>query len=245
MDLKSAVDIILKDLKEARDLIGDLRNKPELPELQIELAKSKCRSAEELIRLIGEIISEARHDNNIDPGKEMSAMPTETDRQADLIDNDILDLEEELEEAEINETEIAEPASPEMEEEILYPEKEPEEKVEPAEIRKGDKIVADKFAHLASRINEKVGDSKKTGGKTRSLPVTDLNKAIGINDRFYFIRELFDGREDSFRETINKLNNAATREEASAILDDTVKEMADSEPAHQLLELVERKLSVK
>ena len=58
MDLKSVINIILRDLKEASDLIDDLKNKPDFPELQIELARSKCKSAEELIKLIGDIITE-------------------------------------------------------------------------------------------------------------------------------------------------------------------------------------------
>ena len=90
-----------------------------------------------------------------------------------------------------------------------------------------------------------MGDSKKAEGKTRTLPVTDLNRAIGINDRFYFLKELFNGKEEIYSQTINSLNNASSKEEATRILKEAVKEMADSEPALQLLELVERKLSVK
>jgi hypothetical protein len=90
-----------------------------------------------------------------------------------------------------------------------------------------------------------VGESKKSEGKPRSLPVTDLNRALGINDRFYFIRELFNGNEDSFRETIDRLNKAASKEEATSILSESVKAASDSGPALELLELVERKLAVK
>lgn len=245
MDLKSAINIILRDLKEAGDLIDDLRNRPEFPELQIELARSKCRSAEELLKIIGEIVTGAAHEENIAADKELFTESPETDVRTKLVDNDILDLEEDPGEIKINKVGNTEPSSVETPQEGIDLRDGQEEKVTHADAKKGNKIVADKFAHLASRINEKVGDSKKTAGMARSLPVTDLNRAIGINDRFYYIRELFNGREDSFRETINKLNNAATKEEATAILGETVKGMADSEPAHQLLELVERKLSVK
>src|SRR5512137_253303 len=52
MDLKKTIDYIIKDLREARDIIDDLKNYPEVPLIQIELAKSKCKSAEELISLL-------------------------------------------------------------------------------------------------------------------------------------------------------------------------------------------------
>ncbi len=111
--------------------------------------------------------------------------------------------------------------------------------------KKADKIIADRFAHLSNRMNEKVGDSKKGGGKIRSIPVTDLNRALGVNDRFYFIRELFNGNADMFRETIDKLNRASTVAEAHDILSRELEDRADTEAALQLFELVERKLSVE
>ncbi len=246
MDLKSAINIILRDLQEARDLIDDLRNKPDLPDLQIELAKSKCKSAEELIKLIGELISLPGDVENIEYEKEDNTVSSKKDEQSDdIVDNNILDLENEIESGRTNEVEETEAPATDIIQEHLPLSQENEDTIEHLKEKKSDKIVADRFTHLSNRINEKVGDSKKAEGKTRSLPVTDLNRAIGINDRFYFIRELFNGQEDSFRQTVNKLNNAGSKEEATAILSDAVKDMVDSEPALQLIELVERKLSVK
>ncbi|HCC71886.1 MAG TPA: hypothetical protein DEQ09_12160 [Bacteroidales bacterium] len=213
MDLKSAINIILRDLKEAEELIDELKYKPEHPVLQIELIKSKCKSAKDLIKIIGEIISESNIDNIVEEEKN-TTVKKEIDVQVSRPADDVLELEDDVAEDEIKK-------------------------------QKAEKIVADKFTHLSSRVNEKVGDSRKLEGKTLTLPVTDLSKAIGINDRFYFIRELFNGKEESFRQTITSLNNATSREEATDILNETLNEMADSEPAHQLLELVERKLSAR
>ena len=246
MDLKSAINIILRDLQEARDLIDDLRNKPDLPDLQIELAKSKCKSAEELIRLIGELISLPGAAEKIEFEKEEKAESAVKDEQPDnFVDNDILNLDEEPESGVTNEMEESEVPAPDIVHEHLPPSQDNDDTIEHSKEKKSEKIVADRFTHLANRINEKVGDSKKAEGKTRSLPVTDLNRAIGINDRFYYIRELFNGQEDAFRHTIDKLNSAGSKEEATTILSEAVKDLADSEPAHQLIELVERKLSVK
>jgi hypothetical protein len=52
MDFNTTIDIIIKDLREAREIIDDFKNYPGVPELQVELAKSKCKSAEEIIALL-------------------------------------------------------------------------------------------------------------------------------------------------------------------------------------------------
>ncbi len=234
MDLKTALNIILNDIKEAGELIDDLRNKPDFPELQIELARSKCKSAEDMIRLISNIIIEqktVRQDN-----LKVSDLTVDEPEKAD-ISIEIAENPADKESDTISSQKSAE----------LIREEISEEKKRPAyeEIKKSDKILADKFAHLSGRINEKVGDSKKTEGKTRTLPVTDLNKSIGVNDRFFFIRELFDGDEGRYRQTVQMLNEVTSKDEAADILKEAAPEQSGSEPALQLLELVERKLSAK
>ncbi len=55
MDLNATIDIIIKDLNEVRDIIDDLKKYPGVPALQIELAKSKCKSAAEVIALLKDL----------------------------------------------------------------------------------------------------------------------------------------------------------------------------------------------
>src|SRR5512136_2627765 len=52
MDLNATIDIIIKDLNDVRDIIDDLKIYPGVPELQVELAKAKCKSAAEVIALL-------------------------------------------------------------------------------------------------------------------------------------------------------------------------------------------------
>jgi hypothetical protein len=59
MDFNATIDLIIKDLNEASEIIDDLKKYPGVPALQVELAKSKCRSAGDVIALlksIGDII---------------------------------------------------------------------------------------------------------------------------------------------------------------------------------------------
>ncbi len=52
MDFDATIDIIIKDLREVGEIVEDLKKYPSVPILQIELAKSKCKSAVEIISLL-------------------------------------------------------------------------------------------------------------------------------------------------------------------------------------------------
>jgi hypothetical protein len=65
-------------------------------------------------------------------------------------------------------------------------------------------------------LNDKLKEEKRElGSKLKNSPVQDLRKAIGINDRFRFINELFRGDEPMYErsiKTINSLNNLSEAE---------------------------------
>jgi hypothetical protein len=52
MDFNATIDLIIKDLNAASEIIDDLKKYPGVPALQVELAKSKCRSAGDVIALL-------------------------------------------------------------------------------------------------------------------------------------------------------------------------------------------------
>jgi len=52
-----------------------------------------------------------------------------------------------------------------------------------------------------SNENTSVADTLEKGG------VSDLHAAIGINERFLFINELFDGDDEAYKSAINQLND--------------------------------------
>ena len=52
MDFSSNIDLIIRDLTEVCEIIDDLKNYPGVPAFQVEIAKSKCRGAAELIALL-------------------------------------------------------------------------------------------------------------------------------------------------------------------------------------------------
>ena len=63
-------------------------------------------------------------------------------------------------------------------------------------------ILADKFSHLSGTFNEQLGTMKGDDDiadilKTKHL--TSLLEAIGLNDKFLFIREIFNGNQNALQ----------------------------------------------
>jgi hypothetical protein len=87
-------------------------------------------------------------------------------------------------------------------------------------------------------------EDKSLGRKLQKKPITDLKAAIGINEKFQFINELFHGNMTEYNIAINQVNICANHQEAEAYLD-TLKELykwdAESEAVVTFSELVERR----
>lgn len=217
MDFNKTVDLIIKDLEEAREIIDDLKNYPGVPLIQVELAKSKCSNAAGIISLFKNL---------------QSSMQDETIKETPSGEH--VKKEAAVEKIEvINESPAAvstsEPSKP-----------------KPAGTNKKPEtgIVADTFINLPDSINEKLGslrEEEDIPDYLKSKPLANLSQAIGVNDRFLFIRELFDGNPDSYNLAIMKIDNAGTLADAKMLINNIAGEKKDTEAARQLLDLVKRK----
>ena len=191
MDFNATIDLIIKDLDEAREIIDDLKKYPGVPVLQIELAKSKCKSAGEVIALLKSL-----RDN----------MPV-------LITLPPVEKKEESKKAPKKASESA--------------------------------IIADKFSHLSNRFNEQLGSMKSDDDISdilKTKPLTNLSEAIGVNDKFHFIREIFEGNKDAYIQAISRLDHAESLKDARAVIMSYTGDSNENEAVKQLLNLVKRKL---
>lgn len=105
-------------------------------------------------------------------------------------------------------------------------------------------IVADKFHNKRFRHDDLANQNQKQdlSSKLQSKPITDINKAIGINDRFLFIRELFEGNKAHYHETIDILNNIDTLENALSFINDAFQWDMEAPTTEKFIELIRRKL---
>ncbi len=237
MDLNATIDIIIKDLNEVREIIDDLKRYKGVPAFQIELAKAKCKSVAEVIALLKEF-----HEN---PGDERDYEPKKDDllKEEQVIQVTNLKAGIQIEKIpEVKKTEVKH-----IQEITHLTEAKPElrtdqkplvrKTVEPA-------ILADQFSDRSERFNETLAGMKHDDDLSEILktqPLTNLSEAIGINDKFLFIREIFNGDTDSYHKAILRLDSAVNIDEARAVISGYAGDLDNNDAVKQLLDLLKRK----
>ncbi len=106
------------------------------------------------------------------------------------------------------------------------------------------KIIVDNLKKEQRTIGELLAEmhQKKDIATLQQLkPIKDLKKAISINDKIMFIKEIFNNNVDKYNETIEKLNNSNNLDEALEYLDKVVSINNENQVLQQLLELVYRR----
>ena len=84
------------------------------------------------------------------------------------------------------------------------------------------------------------------GGRTelrRGEPVADLRNAIGINDKFLLIRDLFGGDGEAYEEAIGRLNDCADFDDCMIYIAENYAWNPNSDGVKLLMELLERKFA--
>lgn len=115
------------------------------------------------------------------------------------------------------------------------PQSAPAQREEEAPQRLGD-VIAKNVTTLA----DKMAEEQPTAAYNR---ITDIRKAIGLNDKFLMIRDLFGGDANLYEDTINHLNEYDDLDECMIFIVENFRWNPDSEGAKLLVSLLERKLS--
>ncbi len=106
-------------------------------------------------------------------------------------------------------------------------------------VTEGPQTLGEKFSHGRS-VNDLLLEHGKTDYKFSNMPVASLQAAIGINDRFLFTRELFEGKSDAFAEAIRKIDSFETIHDAAVYLRENFK-WKKNETSLKFIDLVKRK----
>lgn len=120
-----------------------------------------------------------------------------------------------------------------------------EQKTQPVEEKIPEvTILAERFKGEKTFINERLAQQANMddlSSKLQSKPIDDIANAIGINDKYKLIRELFNGKPEIFNQTIEKLNTASNFNEAFNYISSNFEWEMEDEPVQFLLDLVRRK----
>lgn len=249
---------ILGILREIDDYTHRLNTSGNLPAIEKDLLLSKVRN---LYDLILKIEVEESEDETSPAQKKKQALPHDPEiinEEAYVQkDNDVSLSEKPPKQEREGENASDEPESPpEVEEEVAEKEdkinveedgKIPERGEEAIDKQQAShpEIIADKF-HGKKSMAENLAKGKSKNdisSRIHARPVRDIQSAIGVNDKFTFIRELFGGDRNLYHDTIQLLNNFDTFENAQDFLQSEFDWDMEDENVQKLINLLRRKYS--
>lgn len=248
MEKDALIRIIIQDIRELETLLNTFTGKSEIPKTFIQLSRNKVKGVldeidllEQLIEMpanvkipltdpkIGKIAEKAmenviKTENIIIPEKTNNTIPEEVEKKKD-------DFELEIEFEQKPEEKSKSADKQEIEPKAVK-EKEPA-----SSITLGEKLMQGSQSFYDT-LTQKEASSTLI---FQNRPVKDIKSAIGINDRFYFQRELFNGDSDLFNSIIDKLNLLNDIESAEKLLADNFNWDKNNDAVQSFKDIVRRR----
>jgi hypothetical protein len=236
MDYKHTIDMLSENIRELDEIVSGFKALERIPELDLDLVLDRTRNLYEILLLLKKSvkINDSEDIASFDktkpeqpaevepPAKEQKPIAASDDK------SDIIELE-------TAHAEVSESHEADSEEKEKQTEKVPE-------------ILSDRFKKQTTLLNEDITQTKPVynlSSRLQTKPITNIQNAIGLNDKFLFINELFDGDADKYNGTIETLNKATHFNEAYHFLVENFKWDMDSELVQKILDLIRRKLIVR
>jgi hypothetical protein len=119
---------------------------------------------------------------------------------------------------------------------------------QPVQLKPAGKEINDVVAQEQPSVNDKLKQaSMELGDQLTETPVKDLRKAIGINDQYLYINELFRGDETMYERSIKTINGFSILPEAEYWIQRELKVKLgwddNNETVKQFSQLVKRRFS--
>ncbi len=206
--------------------------------------------------------TEPEHDREVPETKHVSVKTVSEEPEIKSVEKDILKVEAKTEEERVDtdttveikpdETPVSLNSEDHKEERspITGPEststemKKPPVEKQQKKSKTTETVLGDTFKDNRGYVYDRLGGQTQKPdltSKLQSSPIKSIAGSIGINDKFYYIRELFNSNAEDFRQTITNLDNAHNFNEAYNYLIENLDWDMESEPVQQLLTLIRRK----
>lgn len=214
MDYKNTLEAILENVKEIKAMVSGFTNYDEIPDIEMDLTLEKVRNLYDILLMLKQ--SRSKKSDKTGP----SHIPVET-----KTGDEIKDVDDSLENDESAVVELSEEESDKTD--------------------NNQKIMSDRFKSQSTSIHDSFSKSQQYNDlstKLKSKPITNIADAIGINDKFIFIKELFNNDADKYDKTIEVLNNATNFNDAYNYLMGSFNWDMDNSLVQILLDLIRRKL---
>lgn len=253
MEKEALLDIILQDLKELDRLLRTFSGKDHIPEAFIHLAQSKVSGIANEVGLLGSLAKSSSQTTaapETTPQPESEPTPITAPAPEPQEEPKMEQKEELKEEAqEQSKVESKEQSKVESKEQPKVQTKEQSTLQRPAVAPPSSpeapgtekKVLGELLGKDRTSFNEKLGNGQGNESNKVLSPITDLRKGLGINDRFFFQRELFNGSSDVMNQTLDQLNQMNSLSSAKSFLAANFKWKPDQEAVHAFMDLLERR----
>ncbi len=247
MKKEALINIIINDLKEVQQLMEAFRGESAMNSAFVNLAKTKIRNIEEEVSLL-----EKEFGNSVAPNQPVVEKLTEQPKMVEERSNPV--------KAEVKKA--IEPADEPVLKDIIVEESKEDvatKKEKPKEIKKtikpksdstkakkhnateGKATLADVLNKDRGAVNENISRGETENDLLYNKAVGDIRKAMGINDRFFYQRELFEGNADLFNQTLDQLNKMDNFDDASNFLISNFDWDSDSDVPGAFIKIVKRR----
>jgi hypothetical protein len=126
--------------------------------------------------------------------------------------------------------------------EIPKPEPAAPEKTLVAESLEKEKSFVGQSFQKEKSLNDAIGENKSAGPNMANGPIASLRAAIGLNDRFLFIREIFDNNAEKYNTIIDHLDKLETIQQAVDYLKVNLS-LQKNDTSLKFVELLKRRFS--
>jgi hypothetical protein len=245
MSYRHTLEAAVESLHEIEDLVKGFPEDSKIPAIEIDLALQKLRNLYELLLLLrgNENFSQGISTEDKSSGHYTEIAPDLSDKQS----SSAVIVVEESKKTTVAMSSSVEEKQPGNEEktEIISEQKEEKHERKITSSKKSSidvQTLADQFKGRPTLL-ETLSQTYNSESETiaHSKPISDLMSAIGLNDRFTFIRELFNNDKKAFETAIVALNDSGSFNNASNYLMQQFNWDMDSEAVQLLLSIIRRK----
>ena len=230
------VDLLMENTRKLYDTICSIELGVRKEELEVEESRDVTPVASEELGVRNEVLGVEEFEEEENNDDELIDFENEEEENEEEL------IIEEEEEDEVSDTEEEEdPITDSLSDTAVDSKKEVSEKEEDSGIR-AYRIIRENIPTLGDMLEQ--SEDKSLAARLQRKPVSDLITAIGINDKFLFLNELFGGSMEKYNKSIRSLNSFSTLLGAKTYMSELQIEFqwdCTSEAYKKLNDLVERR----
>lgn len=230
-----SIDKILNELDRTRQFLVKFRDTGKMPDIERDIVLSKLRNIYEFVQLVQVEVVEIKTSLDEPVKEKVIEVPSNTFESKSVtieltetpVEKKIVADEKELELENVEEI---------IEEVVVQPQAKTSSTVK-------KEILAEKF-QSQSFLNEALSQFQNVtdlSKKMQNQPLKDIFSAINLNDKFLFIKELFNNDTALYQSTVEKVNNAGNFNDAVRYLDGNFSWDFNEQMVQKFLELVRRR----